>query len=263
VEDPRAELERALALENETEQKLAVAAVVNELVRPLGFRAVVIGGLAVEFWTRGDYTTADIDLYMPWTPQVDVAFASVGFIKEGRHWTVPEHDVFVEAPASALGEKEAVHEVVLTGGHVAVVLALEDVLIDRLHQFVAGGYRDVTSQAIALLGSEELDLKRLEARARDEGLEFGGAGDSRARRADRTRRNHRDVGAPRDRTTASARAIINVCGESSSETGWPGVTKRGRASRGSSVRFAIPTPVSGRAIRKRRASCASAARPST
>jgi len=171
VADPRADLERALALENETERKLAVAAIVNELVRPLGFRAVVIGGLAVEFWTQGDYTTADIDLYLPWTPQVDVALASAGFIKEGRHWTVPDHGVFVEAPASALGEQEEVHEVVLADGHVAVVLALEDVLIDRLHQFVAGGYRDVTSQAIALLGSDELDSERLKARARDEGLD--------------------------------------------------------------------------------------------
>ena len=44
-------------------------------------------------------------------------------------------------------------------------------VIDRLHQFVAGGYRDVTSQAIALLGSDELNRERLEARARDEGLE--------------------------------------------------------------------------------------------
>jgi len=84
---------------------------------------------------------------------------------------VPDDGVFVEAPASALGEQEEVHEVVLAGGYVAVVLALEDVLIDRLHQFVAGGYRDVTSQAIALLGSDELNRERLEGRARDEGLE--------------------------------------------------------------------------------------------
>lgn len=66
--DLRTELERALALEDETERKLAVAAVVHQAVQPLGFRAVVIGGLAVEFWTQGEYTTADIDLYLPHSP---------------------------------------------------------------------------------------------------------------------------------------------------------------------------------------------------
>ena len=57
--DLRDELERALALDDKTERKLAVAAVVNLAVQPLGLRAVVIGGLAVEFWTQGEYTTAD------------------------------------------------------------------------------------------------------------------------------------------------------------------------------------------------------------
>jgi len=46
VDDPRAELGRALALENETERKLEVASLINRLVQPSGWRAIVIGGRA-------------------------------------------------------------------------------------------------------------------------------------------------------------------------------------------------------------------------
>ena len=36
-----------------------------------GIGAIVIGGVAVEFWTRGAYSTDDIDLYLPHGPAVD------------------------------------------------------------------------------------------------------------------------------------------------------------------------------------------------
>lgn len=168
--DLRTELERALALEDETERKLAVAAVVHQAVQPLGFRAVVIGGLAVEFWTQSEYTTADIDLYLPHSPAIDDALAGLGFTKQGRHWVLEGHDVFVEAPASVPRESEEVYEVALATGAVAIVLAVEDVIVDRLHQFVAGGHSDVLEQAVALLAVEELDYPRLIARATEERL---------------------------------------------------------------------------------------------
>jgi hypothetical protein len=58
VDDPRAALDRALALENETERKLAVVAVIDRLIE---WRPIVIGGLAVEFWTDGAYSTGYIN----------------------------------------------------------------------------------------------------------------------------------------------------------------------------------------------------------
>jgi hypothetical protein len=170
MDEARALLEAALARDDPTERKLAVAAVVNLAVQAIGFRAVVIGGLAVEFWTQGEYTTADIDLYLPWTPQVDAAMAAVGFVKEGRHWTLPEHDIFVEAPANVPREHEEIDEVALPTGAAVLVLAVEDVIVDRLHQFVAGGHSDVLEQAVALLAVEEVDYPRLTERAAQEGL---------------------------------------------------------------------------------------------
>jgi hypothetical protein len=110
----RAQLEALLRLEDETERKLAVAALIDDIVRTLGFRAIVIGGVAVEFWTRGAYSTADIDLYLPHGPAVDERLAELGLHRDGRHWVDPEHHLFIEAPASFLAPAEEVVEVRLS-----------------------------------------------------------------------------------------------------------------------------------------------------
>ena len=78
--------------------------------------------------------------------------------------------MFVEAPASFPAESEELAEVTLRSGYKVLLLSCEDVLIDRLHQFVSGGHREVASQALSLLRVEDLDRKRLEARAAEEGL---------------------------------------------------------------------------------------------
>jgi hypothetical protein len=98
VDDPRAELRRALSLENETERKLAVVAVIDAEVKRIGFRAVVIGGLAVEFWTRGTFSTSDIDLYLPHGPAILQLLEQLGFERSGRHYVLPSQEIFVEAP---------------------------------------------------------------------------------------------------------------------------------------------------------------------
>jgi hypothetical protein len=50
------------------------------------------------------------------------------------------------------------------------VLSLEDVLIHRLHEFVATGHADVAEQAAALVTLADIDRTRLERRAAREGL---------------------------------------------------------------------------------------------
>lgn len=171
VTDPASRLADVLALENETERKLAVVALIDELVQRIGFRAIVIGGLAVEFWTHGAYSTADIDLYLPHGPAVDALLGELGFEKRGRHWVIEQHELFVEAPASVPADEEEVYEVTLRSGLVVAVLSPADVLVDRLHQFVAGGHRDVASQSVTLLGADQLDTRHLARRLEQEGLE--------------------------------------------------------------------------------------------
>lgn len=168
--DWRSELDQALTLENTTERKLAVASLVDEVISDLGFRAIVIGGVAVEFWTHGEYSTTDIDLYLPHGPAADERLALLGFRREGRHWSLPEHELFIEAPASFPDANEEVAEVELSNGRRALVLAPEDVLMYRLHEFVATGHADVAEQSVALLNAPDTDHPRAAKRAEEEGL---------------------------------------------------------------------------------------------
>jgi hypothetical protein len=170
VSRSRAQLETVLRLEDGTERKLAVAALIDDLVRSLGFRAIVIGGVAVEFWTRGAYSTADIDLYLPHGPAVDERLAELGLQREGRHWVDPEHDLFIEAPASFPAPAEEVIKVRLSTGQTALVLSPEDVLVYRLHEFVGTGHREVASQSISLLTSPDIAEQRLRRRTDEERL---------------------------------------------------------------------------------------------
>ena len=168
--DWKTQLDEALALPTPIEQKLAVASLIDELISDLGFRAIVIGGVAVEFWTHGQYSTTDIDLYLPHGPAADERLGLLGFRREGRHWVLPEHELFIEAPASFPAASEEVAEVELSNGRRVLVLAPEDVLMYRLHEFVATGHADVAEQSVALLNSPNLDQARATRRAEEEGL---------------------------------------------------------------------------------------------
>jgi hypothetical protein len=83
---------------------------------------------------------------------------------------LPGRDIFVEAPASAPAETDEVYEVRLPSGRAALVLSPEDVLMYRLHEFVATGHPGVAEQAVALLHAREIEVARLERIAKEEGL---------------------------------------------------------------------------------------------
>jgi hypothetical protein len=83
VTDPKAELARALALANETERKLAVTAAVASAIADLGVKPVIVGGLAVECWTYGAYSTTDIDVLLPSSPEISVRLRRARFRPSG------------------------------------------------------------------------------------------------------------------------------------------------------------------------------------
>lgn len=154
MDQSTSQIDRALGLEDPTEQMLSVAALITEAVRDLGYVPVVVGGLAVQFWTYGEYMTYDIDLLLPSTPEVDERLGRLGFVKEGRHWVIPGRDVFVEAPGSFLGPDEEAEEVQLPMGTVRL-LRPEDVLI-----YLPARIRRHGSSGRGVAGGQPLPLER-------------------------------------------------------------------------------------------------------
>src|SRR5262249_20101664 len=137
----------------------------------IGVEAVVVGGLAVAYWTRSRYVTVEIDFVAPVGPNVEKRLATLGFErKPGRHWTYPESDVALEFPGSALDGGDRSTEVESRAGRTLRVLSPEDIALWRMREFLhwhdSRGFR----HALYLLDSERLDRARLTARAADTGL---------------------------------------------------------------------------------------------
>jgi hypothetical protein len=129
---------------------------------------VLIGGLALSYYTRDVYFTADIDLAYADREALGEVLSELGFATRGRYWVHPEADVAVEVPASGLAGEEAPRETVeLEDGLFCVVIGLEDLIIDRLNackHWKSSVDCEMTELLIARYG-EDLDRAYLEKRA--------------------------------------------------------------------------------------------------
>lgn len=168
----RTGLTRALAvLEDPLERRLTFVALLSSEVARLGWTSpVIIGGHAVEFYTAGGYTTADIDLAAASEPLAAV-LSKWGFDREGRHWYDRELGLAVEAPSGRLApEQEARATEVRLHGSVARVLGIEDLVIDRLNACVHWESQEDCDWALTLLQAyrDRLDMDYLCRRARSE-----------------------------------------------------------------------------------------------
>jgi hypothetical protein len=163
LRDAREALAAALVAEDKTERMLRIVAAVQSALADTGLRPVIVGGLAVEYWT-GSYSTADIDVLLPTHAVITHRLEALGFVRHGRVWELPGHDVIWEMPASELDELDHAVEVAVPNARV-LVLALEDILVHRIEEFVATGHLDVARQAVALIMHPRLDRQRLQVRA--------------------------------------------------------------------------------------------------
>lgn len=154
------------------ERRLGVAAAIQTAVTGLGLEAVVVGGLAVEYWTHGEFATADIDLLLPSTEAVRSSLLDLGFESgTGRHWELPDHNVAIELPGNALSAPQEAVAVGSPIGSKVIMLRPEDAIVQRIHEFFATGYFDSAVQAVAMLKAPQLDYRLLRERIALENLD--------------------------------------------------------------------------------------------
>ncbi|HEV8238005.1 MAG TPA: UbiD family decarboxylase [Thermoanaerobaculia bacterium] len=138
--DPARRRERLEALADEpnpARRRLVALALVADRLAEDAIEPILVGGAALEVYTHGGYATGDVDLALPNVPEVDRAFADLGFRKQGRFWVREDLDLLFEAPAPAglPGETSPRTELDVEGLRV-VVIGLEDLLLDRLRAAV-------------------------------------------------------------------------------------------------------------------------------
>jgi hypothetical protein len=165
----RAEVARASRAPSLVDRTFEVIAIVELVAAPLGIHPVIVGGMAVYFWTASDeFLTYDIDVVMEVPDELSERLAELGFLGTagGRHWTLEGTDIFLEAPSSRLDADAVVSEIKLQSGRTATVISRVDVLIDRLDEFQATGHETPAKQALALLvGLSEEETHDLDSRA--------------------------------------------------------------------------------------------------
>jgi len=147
-------------------RQLLMAGLITRLLEDRGRPApVVIGGLALSYYSREVYFTADIDLACADRDALDAVLDELGFVRKGRYWIHETLDMAVEAPASTLAGEEAPRESVeLDDGLHCVILGLEDLIIDRLNackHWKSQGDCEMAALLVARYG-EELDWSYLE-----------------------------------------------------------------------------------------------------
>jgi len=128
----------ALASENDlARRRLLALGIVTDRLRDIGVTPVLVGGAALSFYTDGEFATGDVDLALPLGPDIDRAFADLGFEKEGRFWIIDDLRLYFEAPAPAgLPGEDAPRTHVLVDGLEVVILGVEDLLMDRIRAWV-------------------------------------------------------------------------------------------------------------------------------
>jgi hypothetical protein len=171
LENLKDELLRVASIADPTERLLEVAAVISEALSDLGVQPVVVGGLALAYWSNSnEFITGDIDVVVPRVPELADRLKALGFSHQGREWTMPGYDVAFEAPAEVLEPGDDSEWVQLASGRRVKILAIEDMLLWRLREWVHWHHASGFQQAAYLLVSDEIDTGRLDRRAGEEGL---------------------------------------------------------------------------------------------
>ena len=77
------------AIDDPTERLLEVAAIIGEAFADLGVQPVVVGGLALAYWSDSAFLTGDIDVVMPRLPELSARLEVLGFERKDASGCCP------------------------------------------------------------------------------------------------------------------------------------------------------------------------------
>lgn len=145
-----------------------------------GFRPpVLVGGGAVEIYTRGAVTTGDFDLACGRQDVLEAVMQRHGFVRPSgpgvatRGWIHPELKLGFECVTDTLlggmADRDMVQVVELGDDGAVAVIAPEDIIADRMGQYASGSAPEMLGQARALFAlCEGLDIAYMERRISEE-----------------------------------------------------------------------------------------------
>ena len=165
--------QQVLKLIRETEspmkRQLLTVALISNLLQKKGKEVpVVIGGLALSYYTREVYFTADIDLAYSDREALDEVLTEIDFEKKGRYWVNEDLKIAIEVPVGVLVEEDAPLEIVEIGPELQCkILGIEDLIIDRMNacKHWKSEIDCEMAELLVMRYGEELDWDYLEKKA--------------------------------------------------------------------------------------------------
>ncbi len=153
----------------ELSSKFGILAEISEKF-PKNKKPVLVGGSAVEFYTRGTCKSIDIDLLAD-RDSLEKVLEKMGFSKIGRHWFYTK-DIGIEIVGDST-EGRRVNEI-LHDGKLIRILSIEDLIVDRLNacKHWKSQYDCEQAQVLAGVYADKLDLEYLKKRLKEEDLEM-------------------------------------------------------------------------------------------
>jgi len=117
---------------NETERRLHFSALLAKAGEVAADDFIIVGGSAIEIYTRGEYTSGVIDIVL--SPRWDLAKTLLGwrFTKQGRLWINDDLKIVVDFVAYPYTYDQSKTQVLVTPYGSVRIAAIEDLLIKRL-----------------------------------------------------------------------------------------------------------------------------------
>ena len=136
---------------------------------------VLSGGSCVEIYSRGDYTSYDLDLINRYNEtffKIKKVMESLNFKEEGKYFVHSDTKYFIEFPSGPLGVGDGVVneiENISTKYGVLKLLTATDCVKDRLAAYYHWDDEQSLTQAIWVANQNKIDIENIENWSNDEG----------------------------------------------------------------------------------------------
>jgi hypothetical protein len=173
----------------EFEEALRLFGRASEAMKARGFLApVLVGGAAVEIYSNSAINTGDFDIVTGRQAEFEEELQRLGFVRPSgagsamRGWVHPDLQLGFEVVSGSLldgmADRERVGLIDLGEDGEAAVIAVEDMIADRVGQYASGTAPDMLEQARRLfILHADADRDYMEARIRYESADEYGVAD--------------------------------------------------------------------------------------
>jgi len=164
----------------EFERALYVFAAVSASVERYGFKPpVLVGGAAVELYSASQIATGDLDVVIARQDRFEQALAEHGFVRPSGagqftgEWVHPDlglgFQVVGDRLLGGLADISRVLLITIGAEGTIAVIAVEDLIADRMGQYASGAAPEMLTQARTLFSLyHDADLIYMERRIREE-----------------------------------------------------------------------------------------------